>query len=337
MAEHLERTCALLPGPLPLEAYDRAHSPRPEVAYAAMLTIVYLRDDEGEQYRVERVFDEGERDTTSVTAVRFGPPDLAGARPVLWPDGPRGKVAVAFEQDAGAVRWRNDDVTFTIGTGPVTWRDGGGAMALTLDRLADRGYSIWLPEQHGLPCQYHRAEMFRAEGVLDGRPVSGWGYVDYAYGAPGRSFVELPMVMHLNKLWATWLGTFPDGSSTVGVLRWGRSQWDWSMAYVVRDGVAAVHDPVSVSISYGDDGVVRGGELLAGPERVSFEQRWRLRLPFTTLGSVAGSTSGTCELEWMPDNAPALFAAVQSGALTREHVASLRIDGERVVVLGLLD
>ena len=341
-AIRVERECAVLAEALSLDDYDRTRVPRPEVEYAAALAIVYLHDEDGERYRVERVFDEGAQDTSSVASVRFGAPDLLGPRPLLWPDRPQErKEAVAYGRSAEEVRWSNADVEFGVSEAGVTWRDGGGRLHVSLHRMADRGYFIWIPEQHGFPCQYHRGEMFRAEGILEGRTVTGWGYLDYAFGARGRRFVDLPMVLHLNKLWATWFASFEDGGEVAGALRWGRARWDWSMAYVVADGVPEVYDPVAVTIAYQPNRTVRGAAVTVGDEHLAFSQEWRLRRQLTTLGTLADHSRGvplssTAELEWMPDNAPDLFAAVESGRLTRELMASMRIEGERIVVPGVL-
>ena len=114
------------------------------------------------------------------------------------------------------------------------------------------------------------------------------------------------------------------------------------MAYVVDDGVARVHTPTTTDLEYGEPGIVRRAVLHTGQEDIEFVQDCSTYYPLHTIGRVA-SVSGRApvtdswvNIEWMPDNSADMLQAWAEGRVSGQAMAGMHVDGERMIIPGVV-
>lgn len=337
----------LLEAPLTLPEYRQTYVPREGLRSTGIFPSAYLTDDAGRRYHGQRAFDDksiGQTHTYSFCRLVDG--DTSGRPPELW-ERPRANQLHPYDysETDESVRFVNDDVELEIRPGRWTWRDGGGRWELDVENVGDLGYSFWVPVQDDIPvCQFHRGEMGRCTGHVEGEPVRGFTYLDYTWGPKDIEFqfFELPLIRKMNKAWVSWFAAFEDGGYITGAARKGRDGVNWSMAYVVSDGEARVHTPTTMELSYNDSGIVRAAVLDTGAEKITFDQDCSTYWPLHTIGRVAEVsgrapvTDSWVNLEWMPDNADEMFQAWNGGQVTPAAAAAMHIKGERMVIPGVV-
>jgi len=121
-------------------------------------------------------------------------------------------------------------------------------------------------------------------------------------------------VRKMNKLWMHFYAGFEDGGYVTGCARKGRLGVNWSMAYVVNDGVAKVITPTATDIAYTEDGLVQHVRLNTGEQVLEFDQDCATYFPYHQAGRVSSvtgrgkvSADTWTETEWWPDNAPEMM------------------------------
>jgi hypothetical protein len=337
----------LLDGALTIPEYRQSYTPRPELRSTGVFPSAYLTGASGKRYHGQRAFDDkavGQTHIYSFCQLQDG--DTSGRPPELW-ERPRANQMHPYEyrESDGEIRFVNDDTEVVIRPGRWTWRDGGGRWELEVENLGEVGYFFWVPVQEDIPiCQYHRGEMGRCTGQVNGDPVHGFTYLDYTWGPIGIDFqfFELPLIRKMNKAWVSYYAAFEDGGYVTGAARQGRSGVNWSMAYVVDGGVARVHSPTTMGLEYNDQGIVREAVLDTGHEQIRFVQDCSTYWPLHTIGRVAEVsgrapvTDSWVNLEWMPDNADEMFEAWNAGRVDAEAAAGMHIAGERMVIPGVV-
>jgi len=273
----------------------------------------YLQGESGRRYHGLREFDGtavGQSHVLSFASLRDG--DMTKWADELW-DSPRAHQIdpYTYEESDRRVVFETKDATIEVTDGGFKWTDAGGNWDLEMTVLGDKGYYFWIPVQDDIPiCQYQNGFYFEAVGTVDGDKVKGSGYFERAWG-PAEStaqFWDFPLIRRMNKLYMTWYARFEGGGTSIGVARKGRIGVNWSMAYVVNDGVAKVITPTMTDIAYTKAGVVERARLNTGEEVFEFEQDCTSYYPIHTMGKVAEVTgrpaveSSFTNLEWWPDN-----------------------------------
>lgn len=339
---------ALVPAPLTLEEYRRTYLPRPGLRNTGTFVSAYLTGASGRRYHGQRAFDDhtvGKSRTLSFCRLLDG--DRTQRPPELW-ETPRFAQRHEYEYEEGAdeLRFANEHCDVRIREDGWTWRDGSGRWDLTATLLGDRPYYFWVPPQEHTPiCQYHRGQMVRLRGEVEGEEVRGYGYLDYSWGPDNLTFqfYELPLIRRMNKAWLSWFAEFEDGGYITGAARKGRAGVSWSMAYVVIDGEAKVCTPTTTELTYDENRIIRRAVLDTGHETIEFEQDCSTYYPLHTIGGIVRTSLDRpigdtwTNVEWMPDNAEELFAAVNQGRVGAAGWQALRIEGERAVVPGMVE
>lgn len=346
--ETFEFEVGLWPHALTLEEYRPTFVPRPELRSTGVFASAYLTNDAGQRYHGQRAFDDveiGKSHVYSFCSVVDG--DVTKRPPELY-EAPRAeqREPYSFEELESSLVWTTEACRLEVSEGAWHWSDAGGRWDLEVESVADVPYYFWVPVQEGFRvCQYHRGEMGRARGTVNGEPVRGFTYLDYSYGPRDIDFqfFELPLIRKMNKAWMVWYADFADGGFTTGAARKGRDGVNWSMAYVVHDGKAKVLTPTTTDLTYAANGVIRHARLDTGEEVLEFEQDAATMYPLHTVGRVASCslrgeiTDSWTNMEWMADNSEEMLQAWAEGRVTREASAAMRIVGERMVIPGITE
>jgi len=330
----------LLEAPITVAEYGHDYLPREGLHATGIYTDAFLTGESGRRYQGVRVFDDAVvGQTQHGSFIGLVPGDTSGPAPELWTASMM--QPYEYHETDHEVRFSGDEWEVVIQPGHWTWVDGGGRWRLEVENLGERGYYFWVPVQEGFPLsQYHRGEMGRCTGEVDGDPVCGCTYLDYSWGPKGAKFIDLPLMRKMNRAWLLWYAAFEDGGYITGAAREGREGVDWSMAYVVDSGEARIHSPTATDVSYDDRGIVQRAVLDTGVEKIVFEQDCSSFWPIHTNGRVAEVsgrapvTDSWIEIEWMPDNADAMFDAYDEGK-DIFAAGNIKVDGQQVVIQGV--
>lgn len=138
--------------------------------------------------------------------------------------------------------------------GQCHWYDADGRWELH-GTTVSKVFVVHVPEQDGIDREvYYRHELLTANGTVSGTPVEGYLHQDYAYGAPGLTYTDLPIARQLEGMWVSWIHEYDDGEIGGGCFWQGRDGLDFGPGYLLDGGETTAHDDVAAALTFDDDG-----------------------------------------------------------------------------------
>lgn len=150
------------------------------------------------------------------------------------------------------------------------WSDASDRWQLHSNPVSDV-VVVHVPQQPGVAEQfYYRHQLMHSVGTVDGIEVSGYTHQDYAYGPPGTTYTDLPIVRTLQGLWVSWLQEYPDGQVGGGHFWQGREGLQFGPGYQLKNGATTVHDDVVAVPGFDGDGNIVSMDVTMGADCYSF-------------------------------------------------------------------
>jgi hypothetical protein len=297
-----------------LDAYSVEHQPRPGLPAAVVSFTALLTDSSGATYSLLRAIGITRKDLATQLGLQRGRGSVDAAAELVIPFN---EVPVTepcwTERTRETVTFAGPSFRIELGADEITWRDAGGRIELTIERLGQDGL-LWIPPQPAFPQGLaDRNYLGRARGTIDGEPVEGLFIDDRNYTRPDIPYYELGLP-RIELCWFGWLTEDEGGSCEAGTAWIGRPQRAVAHAHHYRDGISAIGLNPTVDLRRsGTRGAIERARLsLASGTTFEIEVRGYLDWPFHGYGTV--STSGSrapiakswCFIESWPLNQEAL-------------------------------
>ena len=125
----------------------------------------------------------------------------------------------------------SEPVDLRVTNETLSWREGD-----TVDVAGQLlgGYQWYTPTRDEAGGNYYASAMFRAEGVIQGRDVTGIIGFDELYGPQGQVFQTGPMFNAIELAWVSFANCYEDGAFEVGCCCLGAEHWGFSV--IVDEG-----------------------------------------------------------------------------------------------------
>ena len=150
------------------------------------------------------------------------------------------------------------------------WHDASGRWEVHGKTVSDIVITH-VPQQDGIDDEvYYRHELMYVTGKVNGIEVSGYGHQDFAYGPPGKAYVELPIARHLQGMWVSWLDDYGDGTLGGGSFWQGKDGLAFGPGYQLKDGITTVHKDVVAEPAFNEAGQVTALETSIGADSYTF-------------------------------------------------------------------
>ena len=171
--------------------------------------------------------------------------------------------ALARSQRGVGLRWAldGDDVTIRAARTPfsepidvritertIEWSEGD-LLSLIGELLGD-GVQWYAPMRDERGGTYYATQVYRAEGVVQGREVTGFMGVDSLYGPPGQVYQTSWLFNGVEMAWGYFANTYDDGAFECGHLAFGADHWGFA-AIQDQDGEVAFVSDVDCDIELG--------------------------------------------------------------------------------------
>lgn len=261
-----------------LMEYFRTYSPH-GLASQGIWVVANVMDEDGQKYNLFRQYKAFD---TTMTVASKEIPGLQSNPQQLFKPGEMylGRCSQELYEEEGFIEIKPylTNPTFNIKVRPqhISWQDVEGRLNLEFNAVgpALEYYCPGLWED-----DMYRSEPHYVTGTLDGKPVSGYGVIDAAWGPLGCDFVQSKIYKLLEQYWVVWMNIFEDGSKECGVYLDGVD--DFRTGYYNQNGKAAVTHHNKVEVIPTEDGFIKGAKITM--DDWSFE--------FTSESKIAQATS----------------------------------------------
>lgn len=171
------------------------------------------------------------------------------------------------------------------------WYDASGRWEMHGKTVSDV-FVVQVPAQQGVEDEvYYRHELVKATGTIGDVAVEGYVHQDYAYGPPGTTYSDLPIVRQLQGMWVSWLHEYSDGELGGGCFWQGRDGLRFGPGYQLKGGTTTVHDDISATPSFNEGGKIVGLDVSIGDDSYSFVFDMN-GSPLHVFGRLVASSSG---------------------------------------------
>jgi hypothetical protein len=281
-----------------LDLYDNDWLPAPGLGVGGMWVPGIVTDASGQDYYALRGFSDAIYGMTHTAnpfcGFRSLTKDLNQDPPHLYPE-----YASIDWFEPYTVAKTDDAVTFTFDSGTVTrggdgsfhWTDATGRWELSGKAISDI-FVVHVPVQEGIESEvYYRHELIKTQGTVNGIPVEGFAHQDVAYGPPGTTYSDSPIVRQLEGLWVSWIHEYEDGSLGGACFWQGRDAIEWGPGYLVADGGTTSHGDFKADLSFNDDAKMTGMHVDVAGRTYDFEFSDQTA-PLHYVGRLTGDSSG---------------------------------------------
>lgn len=177
------------------------------------------------------------------------------------------------------------------GDGSFRWTDAAGRWDLQGQTVSDV-FVLHVPVQEGIETEvYYRHELIKAHGTVNGIRVEGFAHQDFAYGPPGTTYMDLPIVRQLEGVWVSWIHEYDDGGIGGACFWQGRDGLVFGPGYLLADGETTGHRDFEASLSFNDDDKVVGMHVDVAGRSYDFEFHDQTG-PLHWVGRLVGDSSG---------------------------------------------
>lgn len=174
--------------------------------------------------------------------------------------------------------------------GASHWQDASGRWQVQGTTISDI-FVVHVPVQEGVDQEvYYRHELLKATGTVDGKAVEGYYHLDFAYGPPGTTYIDLAVARDLYGMWASWVHERANGELGGGCFWQGRDGIDFGPGYLLHAGTTTAYDDITATTDLTDDGKPRRLDVKIGG------QSYRMDLtmsgsPIHFFGTIGDSSS----------------------------------------------
>lgn len=212
------------------ETYFRTYSPH-RLCYQATWIWSQVEDADGQRYSVMR---EVKTEYSNLALVGRLNRDPAADPDRVYRDLYLGIIEHNVNEEAGRVELRSfpggRGFTATIEPQHYHLVEAGGDIELDFRALGP-AMEYYCP---GAEDALYASELCRVEGTFQGRPVSGYGGLDLAWGPPGIGWTQGKIYGRLERYWIVWVNRADDGTHEYGVAVAGEEGFE--VGFRVRSG-----------------------------------------------------------------------------------------------------
>lgn len=249
------------------ETYDRTHRPH-GLAHQGTWVWCCVADETGQQYAITREF---KVEASTLAMVSQLDANSAQESPRLYKNLYLGIIQNEPSSKKGPMRVRSypakGALGFSVEIEPQRYRlvEAGGEIDLRFRALGP-AMEYFCPGEweDGL----YASEMCEVEGTLQGKPVRGFGGMDMAWGPPGIGWTQSKVYTRLEEYWVVFVNEYQDGQREYGIAVDGVGEF--SVGYLVRDGVPRHVGGTDVAMERGPDGFPTQATIPLGADRYHF-------------------------------------------------------------------
>ncbi len=242
-----------------LKEYFRTYSPH-GMTFQSGYVVANVMDENGQKYNLLRKW---ETAGTSMTMASVEVPGLkSSAKPIFKPGEMfQGRIYHELSEDKASIHikpFTPGSNAFSIILKPqhAVWKDVNGTIDLTFKALGP-ALEYYVPGK--IEDAMYRSEPCWVEGAVDGKGVSGFGVIDYAWGPIGVGFVQGKIYKHLEELWIVWANVFADGTKECGIFVDGVDHFE--AYYYNKEGQAQVTRDNKIDLKFNEKGFVTGATV----------------------------------------------------------------------------
>ena len=301
------KTIAYLRTPT-LYEYFRTYTPHGLVSQGIWV-VANVMDATGQKYNLFRQYKSME---TAMTVSSLEVKGLDATSKALFKPGEMylGRCWHEIDEERGLIEVKPylanpNAFSVTIRPQHVDWKDANGRVDLAFDALGP-ALEYYVPGliEDGM----YRSEPMRARGAIDGTPVSGYGVIDAAWGAPGCDWVQSKIFALLEKYWIVWLNVYDDDSTDTGIYCCGTDEFE--AAYYCRNGEAMIGRHNHLDVRHAADGFIQSATLQMDDQHFEFTPDARVMQVASMVSWASGKVLNTadkrtpvqsfCWFEYMP-------------------------------------
>jgi hypothetical protein len=241
------------------------------MAYQASWLWCGIEDEEGNRYACMREWKTEYSLNVLVSKLDKDPETLASR---VYKRLNMGMIDFEMDQDQQAILVQPPFApgAFRISIRPqhYQWKEADGELELDFSALGPALKYLCPGEREDA---LYMSEFCRVTGTLQGRPVTGFGGMDCAFGTPGVGWIQGKIYSRLEKYWIVWANRYADESIEYGICFDGEG--DFNLGFIVRDGAATISGS-TIHMEHFDDGFPRQANITMGDERYLFKTTARV-------------------------------------------------------------
>ncbi len=249
------------------ETYNRTHRPH-GLAHQGTWLWTSVGDEKGQQYAITREF---KVEASTLALVSQLEPNSGQDSPRLYKNLYLGIIQNEPGSKGGPMRVRSypakGSLGFSVEIEPQNYHlvEAGGEIDLRFRALGP-AMEYFCPGEweDGL----YASEFCEVEGTLQGKAVRGFGGMDMAWGPPGIGWTQSKVYTRLEEYWVVFVNEFEDGGREYGIAVDGMG--DFSVGYLVRDGLPQALGGTEISMERGPDGFPTRATIPLGADRYRF-------------------------------------------------------------------